>query len=54
MKIKAIVLDIDGTLLTDDRQISDATITSLLQQQEKGVKVILASGRPSFRYDAVY
>lgn len=47
MKIKAIVLDIDGTLLTDDRQISDATITSLRQQQEKGVKVILASGRPT-------
>lgn len=46
MTIKAIVLDIDGTLLTDDKQISPATKHALLNAQKKGIKVVLASGRP--------
>lgn len=47
MTIKAIVLDIDGTLLTDDKIISPKTKEALIKAQEKGVKVILASGRPT-------
>lgn len=45
--MKAIVLDIDGTLLTSQNKISDQTKSSLLKAQEKGIKVILASGRPT-------
>lgn len=48
MTIKAIVLDIDGTLLTSEKKISEKTKQSLIHAQKKGVKVILASGRPTF------
>lgn len=47
MKIKAIVLDIDGTLVTSNKTISEKTKKSLIQAQENGIKVILASGRPT-------
>lgn len=47
MMIKAIVLDIDGTLTNDDKEISLATRKALLAAQDIGVKVILASGRPT-------
>lgn len=45
--MKAIVLDIDGTLLTSEKKLSNRTKMSLLKAQEQGVKVILASGRPT-------
>lgn len=46
MTIKAIVLDIDGTLLADNKQLLASTIDSLLAAQQNGIKVVLASGRP--------
>jgi len=47
MKVKVIVLDIDGTLLNSEKRISDLTKNALIQAQENGVKIILASGRPT-------
>ena len=47
MGIKAIILDIDGTLLNGEKTISERTKASLISAQEKGVKLILASGRPT-------
>ena len=47
MTIKAIVLDIDGTLLNTGKTISEKTKQALIAAQEKGIKVILASGRPT-------
>ncbi|PPE06028.1 Cof-type HAD-IIB family hydrolase [Williamsoniiplasma lucivorax] len=47
MNIKAIVIDIDGTLLTNKRIISPLTKKALIEAQEKGIKIILASGRPT-------
>ncbi|MGM0168622.1 hypothetical protein IGI39_004377 [Enterococcus sp. AZ135] len=47
MDIKAIVLDIDGTLLTSEKIISEKTKQALITAQENGIKVILASGRPT-------
>lgn len=47
MEIKAIVLDIDGTLLTTDRRITKRTREAIIEAQELGIKVILASGRSS-------
>ena len=44
--IQAILLDLDGTLLTDQKMISPRTKQTLLDLQAKGVKVVLASGRP--------
>lgn len=42
-----LVLDLDDTLLRDDYSISKKNIASLLKAQELGVKVVLASGRPT-------
>lgn len=47
MSIKAIAMDIDGTLTTDDKDISPRTLEALLAAQAKGIKLILASGRPA-------
>ncbi|MEO1769702.1 Cof-type HAD-IIB family hydrolase [Candidatus Enterococcus ferrettii] len=47
MTIKAIVLDIDGTLLNDKKKIPLATKNTLINAQQKGIKLILASGRPT-------
>lgn len=47
MNIEAIVLDIDGTLLTSKKVISKKTKAALLAAQEQGIKIILASGRPT-------
>lgn len=46
-KITTIVLDIDGTLLNSDHKISSKTKDTLIEAQKKGIKLILASGRPS-------
>lgn len=43
---KLIALDMDGTLLTSDKKISENTKNALKEAEAKGVKVVLASGRP--------
>lgn len=43
---KLIALDMDGTLLREDKTVSDATKIAIAKAKEKGVKVVLASGRP--------
>lgn len=48
MKYKMIILDLDDTLLLDNGKISDENKKVLKMAQEKGVKVVLASGRPTF------
>ncbi|MBC2064803.1 HAD family phosphatase [Listeria welshimeri] len=47
MTTQAIILDIDGTLLNDDKKISPETKKTLITAQQNGVKLILASGRPT-------
>ena len=42
-----LVLDLDDTLLRDDHSISTHTKESLTKAQKLGVKVVLASGRPT-------
>ncbi|CUO17934.1 Phosphatase YidA [Catenibacterium mitsuokai] len=48
MKYKLLVLDIDGTLLNDEREISKRTLAALLKVQQMGVRIVLASGRPTY------
>lgn len=48
MKYKLLVLDVDGTLLNDAREISKRTLTTLLKVQQMGIRVVLASGRPTY------
>jgi 5-amino-6-(5-phospho-D-ribitylamino)uracil phosphatase len=44
-KIKLIALDMDGTLLNDQHEISDANRKAIKEVQEKGVHVVLSTGR---------
>ena len=44
---KMLVLDLDDTLLRDDHSISSRNKELLAEAQRKGVKVVLASGRPT-------
>lgn len=43
---KLIALDMDGTLLNTEKKITKNTKKALKKAEEKGVKVVLASGRP--------
>lgn len=43
-----LVLDMDDTLLTSENKVSDATKQALIDLQERGYRLILASGRPPF------
>ena len=47
MKYKMIVLDIDGTLASSNHEILNETKNALIKAQEKGLIVVLASGRPT-------
>ena len=42
-----IVLDLDGTLTNRDKVITPRTKAALMKAQERGKKVVLASGRPT-------
>ncbi len=43
---KMIVMDMDGTLLSGDKEIQAVTKEALMNAQKNGVKLVLASGRP--------
>jgi len=45
MQVKLVAIDVDGTLLNDQYQITDRTKKSLARVREAGAKVILATGR---------
>lgn len=47
MDLRTIILDIDGTLLNEKKIISTHTKDKLIEAQKKGIKVVLASGRPT-------
>ena len=51
--MKAIVLDLDGTLTNDAKEITPRTLNVLLAAQAKGLRVILASGRPTYGISAL-
>ena len=44
---KIVFLDIDGTLVNSEKKITPATKAALMRIQKEGVKVAIASGRPS-------
>lgn len=45
-RIKMIGLDLDGTLLTDKKELTDRTKAALCRAIELGITVLVASGRP--------
>ena len=44
--IKLIALDLDGTLLTTDKKLTERTKATLKAARDQGVKVVLTTGRP--------
>lgn len=48
MKYKLLVLDLDGTLTNAKKEITPRNREALIRVQQQGVKLILASGRPTF------
>lgn len=47
MGYKLIAMDLDGTLLNDNKNITEKTKDALMAAQEKGIRLALASARPS-------
>lgn len=43
---KLIALDMDGTLLREDKTISKETLKAIQKAKNKGVKIVLSTGRP--------
>ncbi|MBO5698410.1 MAG: HAD family phosphatase [Bacteroidaceae bacterium] len=47
MKYKLLVLDLDGTLTNSKKEVSPENLEALIEAQKQGVRVVLASGRPT-------
>lgn len=47
MKYKLIAMDLDGTLNNDEKKITGRTRSALMTAQEQGIRLALASARPS-------
>ena len=45
---KAVISDLDGTLLDENHQINDFTIETVKKVVEKGIKFYIATGRSYF------
>ena len=45
---KLIATDMDGTLLNSDVCIPQSNVDAIIEVQKKGVKFVLATGRPTF------
>ncbi|MDY4971174.1 MAG: Cof-type HAD-IIB family hydrolase [Lachnospiraceae bacterium] len=46
MNFKLLVLDIDGTVTNSDKKVLKETRDAIIQLQENGTRVVIASGRP--------
>ncbi|GIP33204.1 HAD family hydrolase [Paenibacillus sp. J2TS4] len=44
--IQAVVLDLDGTLLNSDKQISDRNRSAVFALRDRGIPIIIATARP--------
>lgn len=45
-EIKIVSIDIDGTLLNDDRQITPDVKSAIQAAMAQGVKIVITTGRP--------
>ena len=46
MAIKLIAIDLDGTLVNNEGNISDENKKAIQKAKDEGVKVVLCTGRP--------
>ena len=47
-KYKLLILDLDGTLTNSNKEITPFTKHTLIEAQRKGMRLVLASGRPTY------
>lgn len=47
MAYEILILDIDGTLTNSKKEVSPKTLDAIIRAQEEGIKVVIASGRPT-------
>ncbi|MEV0317537.1 Cof-type HAD-IIB family hydrolase [Streptomyces sp. NPDC050658] len=52
-KARLIATDLDGTLLRDDKSVSDRTVAALAAAEEAGIEVFFVTGRPARWMDVV-
>jgi Cof subfamily protein (haloacid dehalogenase superfamily) len=52
--IRLVAIDLDGTLLDDDKQVSEQTAAALRCLPERGVKMVIASARPPRSVRSIY
>lgn len=45
--MKYLILDVDGTLTNSKKELTENTLNSLLDIEEKGHRIVIASGRPT-------
>ena len=48
---KLVAIDLDGTLVTDEKELTKKTIEVIKQVSKKGVKVMISSGRSFYRLE---
>lgn len=53
-KIKLIAMDLDGTLLKNDKTIDEHTLDRILKAQEEGIIIVIATGRNKGGISFVY
>ena len=46
MTIKLVAIDIDGTLINDQRSVTPKTVSAIKEASSVGVKIVLCTGRP--------
>lgn len=52
--IKLIALDMDGTLLNNDKHIEEAQKKAIKKAAQAGIKIVLCTGRPLFGVEPLY
>ena len=48
---KLLAINLDGTLVTDDKQLTNRTIETIKKASEKGVKIMISSARAFYRLE---
>ena len=47
MSIKLVAIDLDGTLLNDNKQLTEENIAAINAASKMGVNIVLCTGRPT-------
>ncbi len=46
MTVKLVAIDVDKTLVDDEKQLHEKVIETIKAASQRGVKVVICSGRP--------